>query len=47
MKKKARIFIVGALIFLLGFAFYFKEGIVFDYLGINVSIPFTKTLDIP
>lgn len=47
MKKKASIFIVGALIFLLGFAFYFKEGIVWDYLGMNVSLPFTKTLDIP
>lgn len=47
MKKKARIFIVGTITFLLGFAFIFKDGIVLDYLGINVSLPFTNTLDIP
>ncbi|WP_404462408.1 DUF1287 domain-containing protein [Sutcliffiella horikoshii] len=47
MKKKARIFIVGALIFILGFSFYFKDGIFWDYIGINVSLPFTKTLNIP
>ncbi|WP_404450196.1 DUF1287 domain-containing protein [Sutcliffiella horikoshii] len=47
MKKKTWIFIVGAITFLLSFAFIFKDGIVLDYLGINVSLPFTKTLDIP
>ncbi|WP_277350529.1 DUF1287 domain-containing protein [Bacillus sp. RO2] len=47
MKKKAWIFIACILIFLLCFTFLFKEGIIWDYLGINVSLPFTKTIDIP
>jgi uncharacterized protein YijF (DUF1287 family) len=47
MKKKAWIFIAYFLAFLLCFTFLFKEGIIWDYLGINVSLPFTKTMDIP
>ncbi|WP_226681422.1 DUF1287 domain-containing protein [Sutcliffiella horikoshii] len=47
MKKKAWMIIACILTFLFCFTLLFKEGIILDYLGINVSLPFTKTLDIP
>ncbi|MGD6775203.1 MULTISPECIES: DUF1287 domain-containing protein [Bacillaceae] len=47
MKKKAWIFTAGGLTFLFCFILIFKDGIILDYLGIDVSLPFTKTLDIP
>ncbi|MGD7052158.1 DUF1287 domain-containing protein [Sutcliffiella horikoshii] len=47
MKKKAWIFTAVGLTFLFCFILIFKDGIILDYLGIDVSLPFTKTLDIP
>ncbi|KPB06349.1 DUF1287 domain-containing protein [Bacillus sp. CHD6a] len=47
MKKKAWMITACFLTILLCFTFLFKEGIIWDYFGINVSLPFTKTIDIP
>lgn len=47
MKKKAWMFIVGVLTFLICFSFIFRDGIILDYLGVNVSLPFTKKLEVP
>ncbi|KMJ59421.1 hypothetical protein AB685_00605 [Bacillus sp. LL01] len=47
MKKKTWLFIIGVLTFLICFSLIFRDGIILDYLGINVPLPFTKTLEVP
>ncbi len=47
MKKKAWKFILFTLTLLLCFSYIFRDGIILDYLGLNVSMPFTKKMEVP
>ncbi|CAG9621885.1 DUF1287 domain-containing protein [Sutcliffiella rhizosphaerae] len=46
--KKKRIVLVGFLsAFILYFVFIFRDGIVLDFLGVEMTMPFTKEIEIP
>ncbi|MCG1020813.1 DUF1287 domain-containing protein [Sutcliffiella horikoshii] len=47
MIQKTGILIAVFFTFVVCFSLLFRDGIIFDYLGVNVPTPFTKKLEVP